>query len=224
MKNIEDIFSKKKVKKESNHQNIRIVIDTREKQSLIATNLFREKVNVDFEKMDIGDYLIGEVVVERKTFSDFINSMISKRLQEQLINLKKYEKNILIIEGELKNSKIHENAIKGMVLSIILDFKIPIIFTKDEKDTADFLIRIAKRLEKEKNRDFSIRHLKNQKNITQQKQFILEGFPGIGPSISKRLLEKFGSLKEIFNSDIEKLKDIEKFDENKIKKFKELLD
>ena len=150
--------------------------------------------------------------------------MISKRLQEQLINLKKYEKNILIIEGELKNSKIHENAIKGMVLSIILDFKIPIIFTKDEKDTADFLIRIAKRLEKEKNRDFSIRHLKNQKNITQQKQFILEGFPGIGPSISKRLLEKFGSLKEIFNSDIEKLKDIEKFDENKIKKFKELLD
>ena len=39
-------------------------------------------------------------------------------------------------------------------------------------------------------------------------QFILEGFPGIGPKTSKKLLEEFKTIKNIINAPEEKLKKI----------------
>jgi len=224
-KQIENIFSKKKVEKEPACPNpkIPIIIDTREKQSLIAANLIERKVNIDFEKLEIGDYLIQDTIIERKTFSDFVGSMLNKRLFDQLREIKKYPKHFLIVEGFYYNYdkfNVHENAIRGMLLSIAMDFQVPIIFTEDEKDTANFLILITKRYEKPK-QEMSIRPSKTFKTLEEQKQFILEGFPGIGPAAAKNLLDKFPTLQNIFNSTEEELKEI--IDENKIKKLLELL-
>jgi len=36
-------------------------------------------------------------------------------------------------------------------------------------------------------------------------QFIIEGFPGIGPKTAKKLLEKFKTMKNIFNAPLEDL-------------------
>ena len=72
--------------------------------------MLNKKANIKFEKLDIGDYLIQDTIIERKTFSDFINSMINKRLQEQLINLKKYQRHFLIVEGfdyDYKKYNVH---------------------------------------------------------------------------------------------------------------------
>lgn len=224
---MEDIFSNTKTEiKKCPNPNTKIIIDTREKQSLIAANLIEQKANIEFEKLEIGDYLIGDTLIERKTFKDFVNSIIDKRLIEQLKNMRKHQKPILIIEGFIYNYKdfnMHENAIKGMIISIATDFKIPIIYTESEKDTASFLIITAKRYEKN-SQELSIRHSKNLKSKEEQKRFILEGFPGIGPTLSKNLLEEFNSLKEIFNANEKELGKISKFDENKIRNFKELLD
>lgn len=227
MKLIADIFSKSKTKKGSLCPNpkTKIIVDTREKQSLISANLLSKKANIKYEKLDIGDYLIEDTIIERKTFSDFVNSMINKRLIKQLLNLKKYSKYFLIIEGfDYKYNKfnVHDNAIKGMFLSIAMDFQIPIIFTKDEEDTVDFLILTAKRYEKQKTQN-SIRQSITHGTPEEQRQFILEGFPGIGPIVAKNLLTKFKTLKKIFNATENQLKKIKKFNDKKIKKFLSLL-
>jgi len=224
---IEDIFSKKKLEKEQICPNPKtpIIIDTREKQSLIAANLFEKRANTKFEKLEIGDYLIQDTIIERKTFSDFVGSMLNKRLFDQLKEIKKYPKHFLIIEGfnyDYGKFNVHENAVRGMLLSVAIDFQVPIIFTKDEKDTANFLILTAKRYERPILQD-SLRPSKTFKTLEEQKQFILEGFPGVGPTTAKQLLEKFPTLREIFNTPEEQLKEISRFDENKIKKFLELL-
>lgn len=227
MTKLNDIFSKGSIKKEScPNPNNPIIIDTREKQSMIAANLIEQKAKISFEKLEIGDYLIGEMVVERKTITDFLSSMINKRLPEQLINLKKYEKRILIIEGfdyNYSKFKIHENAIRGMFLSVVLDFKTPLIFTKNEEDTSKFLISLVKRLEKTK-KENSIRHSKVSVNTEEQKYFVLEGFPGVGPTTAYNLLKNFGNLNSIFNASKEDLKKVKTWDEKKIDKFKELLE
>lgn len=226
MKEIENIFSKAPTKKEENcpNPNTQIIIDTREKQSLIAANLKEQKASTTFEKLEIGDYLINETILERKTFSDFVNSMLNKRLISQLIEMQKYENKYLILEGfnyDYSKFNINENAIRGMLLSIPSSFKIPIIYTKDEEDTSKFLITLAKRQSKEK-KEFSIRQTKTAMSPEKQKQFILEGFPGIGPIAAKKLLTEFSSLKNIFNatsSDFEKIK----LNSDKIKKFFSIL-
>jgi len=228
MKQVEDIFSKTKTKKENICPNpkTKIIVDTREKQSLISANLLDKKANIEYEKLDIGDYLIKDTIIERKTFSDFVSSMINKRLIKQLSNIKKYPKYFLIIEGfDYKYDKfnVHENAIKGMFLSIAMDFQIPIIFTKDEEDTANFLILTAKKYEKQKPEN-AIRQSITHKTEKEQKQFILEGFPGIGPIAAKNLLAEFSTLKKIFNTTENQLKKIKKLDDKKIKKFIKLLE
>ncbi|MFH1522118.1 MAG: ERCC4 domain-containing protein, partial [archaeon] len=204
MKPIENIFSKTKILEESPCPNpkIPIIVDTREKQSLIPANLFEKNANIKYEKLDIGDYLIEDTIIERKTFSDFVGSMLNKRLLEQLSNIKKYPKHFLILEGFYYNYNdfnVHKNAIRGMLLSIVTDFKIPIIYTENEEDTADFLILVARRYEKPKTEN-TIRQTKTLKTLEEQKQFILEGFPGIGPVATKTLLKKYKTLKNIFNA------------------------
>src|SRR3989344_5622509 len=95
---------------------------------------------------------IHNVGIERKTTNDFLNSIIDKRIIQQLIALKEnFTIPLLIIEGskniyEIRN--FHPNAIRGMLASIALDYQIPIIYTKNFRDTASLLTVIAKRLEK----------------------------------------------------------------------------
>ncbi|MFA5061180.1 MAG: ERCC4 domain-containing protein [Candidatus Pacearchaeota archaeon] len=226
MSSLENIFLNSKTKPEivrCPNPNTLIIIDTREKQSLIATNLMSKKANVSFEKLEVGDYLIGDVLIERKTFSDFVGSMINKRLTEQLINLKKSEKCFLLIEGfdyDYSKFNVHENAIRGMLLCVAVDFGIPIIYTKDGEETANFLILLAKR---DGTKNYSVRQTKSFKTPEEQKQFILEGFPGIGPVNAKKLLGNFKSLREIFNANEEMLDNVG-LDEKRIEKFKRILD
>lgn len=198
-----DIFSHTSEKPE---EKIEIVADHREKNSLVISELISRKVQVNFEHLEVADFLVKDTAIERKTVSDFLSSMMNRRLSEQLINLQQYESRLLIIEGideqELYNLKydgegMNPNAIRGFLLDIVLKYQVPIIFTKNYEDTAIFLVVLAK---KEARENISLRAKRKSFDIEQQKQFILEGFPGIGPGIAKKLLKEYGSLKKIFSA------------------------
>jgi len=181
-----------------------IIIDSREKNSMVVAELIEKKHEIRLEQINVGDYIIGDIAIERKTLNDFISSMLSKRLVEQLNNLKQCPKQLLILEGEEKRINVHPNAIRGMLLSIILDFQIPIIYSKNENETAEFLILLDKKQNKPPS-EISLVAKRKANSIQEQQQIILENFPGIGPSTAKKLLENFKSLKNIFSASEEKL-------------------
>lgn len=217
---IYNIFRKNKKKNEK--KNSKIIIDIHEKNSLVPSYLKELQSEIEFKDLKIGDYLINNIIIERKTDSDFISSMINKRLTNQLKSLKKYKKRILIIEGleyeKLKNRKINPNAIKGFLVSISINKNIPIIQTKDSFETAGYLNIIAKQQTKEQENKF---HKKIAKNREEQKNYILQSFPKIGPIKSKKLLKEFNNLKEIFNSEKQNL---EKILGNRTQEFIDLLE
>jgi len=198
----------------------RIIADIHEKNSLVISELHSDKnISLEIKHLKIGDYLIGKTIIERKTARDFISSMISKRLIQQLKQMQKYKSQLLIIEGEisdlyeLKNS----NSVRGFILSI--SQQTPIIFTQDSKDTAQYLILLAK--QQSKKPITSSLHHRIPKTIPEQKQYILEAFPGIGPATSKKLLKEFKTILNTFNASIE---DLEKILRKKAETFKNLLD
>ena len=218
----EDIFSKSKERenrKEVEKSKLKIIVDNREKNSLVISELVNIGIDVEFKHLLVADFLIGEVAIERKTISDFISSMINKRLARQLEEIKQYPKCLLIIEGideqelynneensEIKGMGINPNAIRGFLLSILLEFQVPIIFTRNYQDTAKFLYVLAKKQEKQKS-SISIRAKKKSLSKKEQLQYILEGFPNIGPATAKKLLKKYKTLKKIVNTPIEKLRE-----------------
>jgi len=194
-----NIFSKSKTKENKN----KIIADNREKNSLVISELTKLNHNVKFEQLEIGDYLINNIAIERKTKSDLASSIINKRIFNQLENINKYKENLLIIEEDHSGTIIHENAIKGFILSTVLKSKIPIIFSRNPKETAKYISILANKKEKEQ----SLRQSRNLLSKEEQIQFILEGFPKIGPVKAKELLKEFKTLKNIANA---KIKDLEK--------------
>jgi len=79
-----DIFSKKKSIIQKEELKEKIIIDYREKNSLVASHLIKQGFPIEFRELKIGDYIVKDVVIERKTIQDFINSMISRRLLNQI--------------------------------------------------------------------------------------------------------------------------------------------
>lgn len=208
-----DIFSKNKKIKEKKQENKpeKIIIDYREKNSLVASYLIKEGLEIEFKELKIGDYVVKDVIIERKTVSDFISSMINQRLLKQIEEIKQYENKLIIIEGisekELykeENYSINPNAIRGFLLSIALKHKIPLIFSKNSEDTAKFIAILSKKKDKEMN----LNAKKKTLNKKEQLQFIIEGFPGVGPKKAKALLEKFGSIQNIILAPTEELEKI----------------
>src|SRR3990167_10158373 len=113
-KPIFDIFSKKEIvsKKELLKEKIKIIVDYREKNSLVASYLINLGFDVEFKELKIGDYVVKDTIIERKTISDFISSMINGRLLKQLEELKQFENKLLIIEG-LSKQEIYTDENSG---------------------------------------------------------------------------------------------------------------
>src|SRR3989344_4544576 len=148
-----DIFSKKEPKKE-NVEKPQVIADYREKNSLVISELISLGMNVEIKELKVADYIVNGVAIERKTVSDFISSMINRRLINQLEELNQYPNRLLIIEGideqelytDVENIKgVHPNSIRGFLLSILLKYKVPIVFTKNYQDTAKFFWVLARR-------------------------------------------------------------------------------
>ncbi|MEK6848789.1 MAG: ERCC4 domain-containing protein [Nanoarchaeota archaeon] len=194
-------------------EKILITADYREKNSFVIAELFELNIACDFKQLPIGDFIVKNIVIERKTVSDFLSSMLNRRLLTQLEELQQQENKFLLIEGleenqlygETEKEGIAPNAIRGFLLSILLKYKIPIIYTKNARDTAAYLSVLAK---KEETSHLSYRQTKRSLNTSEQLQYILEGFPGIGPATAKKLLANFKTLKNIINAnaaDLEKV-------------------
>jgi Fanconi anemia group M protein len=223
-KEITDIFQRPKKKEEiikSKQETFtKIIIDYREKNSFVPTELRKLKQEIEFQELKVGDYMIGNTAIERKTIQDFLNSMINKRLFKQLEELKQFPQHLLIIEGEtngFEKFRINPNAIKGFLLTINLKFKVPTIFTTDAQETAQYLKILANK--KEKTVSFQI----SKRNLTQNErlQFIIEAFPNIGPKKSEELLKQFKTIKNLCNSSE---KELESILGKRAKEFKEIIE
>ena len=81
-----NIFSDKKlkIKKEFSQK---IIIDYREKNSLVVSELSKLNFEIEFKELKVADYIVGSVAIERKTVLDFISSMKDRRLVNQLEGL-----------------------------------------------------------------------------------------------------------------------------------------
>ncbi len=190
---------------------VAVLADHREKNNRIVKELIDLGVSVKTAQLESADYLVsGRVGVELKQVPDFVASIIDGRLLEQVRDLKKnFERAVLIIEGEediYSVRKVHANAIRGMLSCIVLDFGVPVLYTKNPKDTAGLLAVMAQR-EQNKERDFSY-HERKPHSLKEQQEFLVSSLPGIGVQTAKLLLEHFGSIKALVNASQEEMEEI----------------
>ncbi len=192
---------------------IRIFIDQREIRSHVARSLEKLGMDIILKTLEVGDYVVSDRVgIERKTVEDFLSTLMDGRdLFGQISDLARtFDRPLLIIEGEglYTTRQIHPNSIRGILSSIAVDFGVPIIFSRDEEETASLIAITAKREQTEGKREISLHGKKTSLTLKEQQEYIISSLPEIGPAVARNLLLHFGSVERIMNASRDELMEV----------------
>ena len=208
-------------------EDLRIIIDERERKSGIPKLLKSIGVNVEIKTLPIGDYIVShETVVERKSINDLISSIFDGRLFDQCNRLKEhFQFPIILLEGDVDEiESITENPLVfyGALSTIAIDYKIPIIPTPNASHTAKLLVSLSSR--KESIKGPLLKKIKKSNDVQKQQLSVLCSLPGVGEKIAIRMLEKFESPLKVLSASTKDLAKISGLGESRAKKIKKMLE
>ena len=209
--NLEEFLKEEQMAKSA--QRPTIIVDSRELGSPTTRELSKYDILITQESLSIGDFIISDrTAIERKTVEDFVASIIDGRLFEQVSNLKSaYEMPILLIEGESFQTQrnIAPEAVMGAVASVIVDFGVPVVWTRSPSETALLLLSIARREQSKGERRPRIRMERKPESLANEQEFVVAGLPLVDRVLARRLLRAFGSVEKIFLASEKELQNVE---------------
>ena len=189
---------------------VRIVVDERERSSNIPVLLKNAGAVIDFTQLKVGDYVVSsETAVERKTVRDLISSIYDGRLFVQCSDLVKYyQKPLLVVQGNIAelgetsedmedpdDIKLHTERMSlayDALITVAMEFRIPIIHTPSAEQTAQLLVTLVNRsLREGKATGPLLRKIKKENPIHIQQLSVLASLPGVGEKLAARMLKKF---------------------------------
>ena len=212
-----------------------LLLDHRELSSTVAVHLRQLGVPLEVGTLTTGDYLIGDdILIERKTGKDLAASIRDGRMLAQMRRLAGSNHTALLLledPEDLGGSAMRREAIDGLIITLALEFGIPVLPTRDAVGSARLLSRIAGR---EAARMASMltpfrrdgRHpVKEARSLTSGRwpgsdegarmehrsitQRALMAIPTIGERLALRLTDAFGSIGAVLAAEEHELAEVE---------------
>ena len=185
-----------------------LLIDCHEPDKIIKN--LESSVQARVLVLKYGDYSFSDTVIERKTLSDFFCSLKNNRLNEQMECISRYyTEKYLLIEGFFDFSYVSNiSYLYSSLIDIALNFDVKIIFSKDEDQTAAIIKRIYRQ-----------RNFGSPVNISKKdKIYHATRFFEIGRKKLEILFDRYGSIKNIANTDKKELKGIKSIGKKTVEK------
>jgi len=167
-----------------------VQIDHREATSSVTALLMQScDFDVTVTHLKLGDYLVdGRFLFERKTMPDLAKSIIDGRLFEQALRLASTPlRPALILEGAYEETDMPWERILGALVTVTLFFGIPLLVTRTPHETIRAVLYAARQANAVATGAMP-RHGFRQRGKRARQIFILQGLPGIGPELARRLL------------------------------------
>ena len=208
-----------------------LIIDSREKEGSKLVKLVESKakaLNIQTEKkwLEIGDYVFDDVCFEAKSTTDFLGSVISKRLWTQIDNMDRhYKTNVVIIYGTIEeaifNTKKYSkaniqeparsimlnNKFLGAIGRIVLDTDIKPFWVQTEEEAALIITAICKM--KPIQRDVIRPEVFKRVTTDDLRLDVLTSIKGVSIKKAKLLIKEYGSVMEIGEQTEEELQFLE---------------
>ncbi len=164
------------------------------------------RMEISVSNFTPGDYLIGNIAVERKTIADFLSSLVQGRLFEQLGRMKScYPCCFLFLEAYDLTHFQKPRPIYGAILKIMLEMNIKVVFTQTKEQTAEVLLLLAG-----KKSSSTIKHKEKETSFPARQLDLLESVPLVGREKARQLISHFGSLENVFSADKTELRKVGK--------------
>ncbi|MEM3608549.1 MAG: ERCC4 domain-containing protein [Candidatus Bathyarchaeia archaeon] len=205
---------------------VKVIADHREANSRVVAELSRLGVDVELASLPHGDYILSErVAVERKTVNDFASSIIDGRLFEQASTLKReFERPLIIMEGINPPARdVRPEALIGALGSLLVDYGLPVVWTRDSSETALLLASIARREQVEGRKPPRIRCEKKPLSVRELQEYIVAGLPNVDSTLARRLLQRFKTVERVFTASMGELKSVEGIGDKKSKLIRDVL-
>lgn len=174
---------------------VRVTVDDREGASGLAERLAALWEPVFEGRLGVGDVEIGRrIVVERKTVADFASSLADGRLFRQASALaRRVQRPLLIVEGEdsLDAAGLDPKALRGVLLTLVSGFRIPLLRTSSTEESAVLLAQLAGQESRRLARIGDAN--KNSRGSPGIPLDVLGAIPGVGDRRARRLVSRFGS-------------------------------
>jgi len=191
-----------------------IYCDSRESRSGIAQILATfPGVTLKQIELSCGDYLVQDrVVVERKTATDFVLSIMDDRLFEQAAKMAVLGTSaVLLLEGDPLTetpSDIEPDAIVGALSALPVFFGVSILQSSSAHSSATLIYTMARHAVQGLSYDIPLRAKKKPKAGSLASVFLAEGLPSVGPVTARRLLQHFGTARALFGADEKALRQV----------------
>ena len=200
-----------------------LFIDNRERSGLedLVKKYIDKKDNLFHQTKQnmIADYVFNSVGIEEKSIHDYMGSMMSGHLEQQLNNLDdNYNNAILLVWGTLDQylAQAMKSGRKirfaqawasyvGSLARYCTDYDIQIITLPDRSSAARF---ICKRFEKDGTLGSSSTYRVLRKTTSEDMRVDTLRAAGASESIAHKLLEKFGCVAEISSAPVKELTEI----------------
>lgn len=205
---------------------LQILVDKREQCSRTVLELIQLGVKVEFRTLSVGDYIISEeVAIERKSYQDLAASIVDRRLFAQAQALKEcYARPMILLEGGGNTDVgVSREAIRGAIISMVLDFGIPVVNADGPADAAGFIATIAKREQKGVAARPVLKDRRRPKTPDEEKEYVVASLPMIEVTTARRLLIEFGSVEAVFRASEEELQRVEKIGPKKARRIREVV-
>lgn len=187
---------------------LEILIDDREIELIKTFNLLELSTPIKIQRLEIGDLVCGNAVIERKEGNDFVMSLMDGRLVEQINNMQtNFSKCCIVIYGDIlgSQSEIRHKSIIGMIASICTRTNVNIVMFSDIQSLTYFCYQFL--IKANDNKLFKQTQLKKSNLPLNVK--ILTQIDGIGYKQALNLISKFGSVKDVLLANSEQLRQLD---------------
>ncbi|MFQ5531023.1 MAG: ERCC4 domain-containing protein [Candidatus Nanoarchaeia archaeon] len=184
---------------------ITVIVDTREDKSLDLIKILESKnyVEVLYETLESGDYIVNNFVIERKTTDDFVSSLYDNRLKKQMKVLSCQKAPVLLIEGSWKQPMRYRDVsftqINEALNVIQFKYNIKVIWAESQKESAYRIISLGF-FDPNDVIEVHRKAMNNDWSVKEKQLYLLKGIRGIGEKTANEIINKYnGSLIDFFS-------------------------
>jgi len=173
-----------------------LTVDVHERRSGVPDALRRAGTPFAVTPLPVGDYRVGDVLIERKTTLDLHRSLLKGRLWDQVGRLRQAAaRRYVIIEGaSAYQGPLRMETVRGLVLALD-DLGVTVLRTATPEDSAAWIAALAKRQLGRRSRDRPVYAQRPQRDpIVPAPERALAAAPGVSTVTARALLSEFGSL------------------------------
>lgn len=173
-----------------------VLVDHRERNSVIPDALAAAGLDVRLTDLPVGDYVLGAgLAVERKGPDDLGASIRDGRIFDQAVRLQSaFAQAVLLVEGEPRG--IAEDAWRGAVCRLIED-GFTVVHSLDADDSAAWIVRLAKRARRAGPTTPTHGPRRSPRHPSAQAEAMLSVVPGISTTMARSLLAAYGTLAQV---------------------------